>query len=149
MQRLLDDIPGFTALDDPAAIHDDDPVADLRDDREIMGDEEQGGVVALPERVHLFQHLCLYRHVERRCRLVRDDDVGAMRQSHRDTDALAHTTRELVRIGAQSLLRVIDLDLAQQVCRQSAGLFACLAAVGTDRLDDLLANGIERVQCRK
>jgi hypothetical protein len=49
-----------------------DLVGDLRDDREVMGDVEGGGVVVADELAQGDQHLDLRRDVERRRWLVED-----------------------------------------------------------------------------
>ena len=51
----------------------------------------------------------LHRDVERRGRLVGDEQVGLGDQHHGDHDALAHAAGKLVRIGAEDALGVADL----------------------------------------
>ena len=58
--------------------------------------------------VHDRQHLHLHRDVERRGRLVGDQQIGAGDQHHRDHDALAHAAGDLVRIGVVDALRIAD-----------------------------------------
>ena len=47
------------------------------------------------------QDLRLHRHVERRGRLVGDEEVGLVGERHGDHHALALAARELVRVGAE------------------------------------------------
>ena len=54
--------------------------------------------------------LRLNRDVERRRRLVRDEDRGSHRDHHRDHDALPHAATELVRIVAEPLRRRRDAE---------------------------------------
>jgi hypothetical protein len=56
------------------------------------------------------QDLRLGRHVERRRRLVGDEELGAGRDRDRDHHALAHAARELVRVGPEALLGTGDVD---------------------------------------
>ena len=62
-RRLLDDLPG---------VHDDDPVADLGDDAEVVGHEEHGHAEVALERAEQVEDLRLDRDVERGRRLVGD-----------------------------------------------------------------------------
>ena len=64
-------------LDDAAGVHDRDPVGDVGDDAEVVGDEDQphaGAPPAAPEQVH---DLGLHGDVERRGRLVGDEHAGS------------------------------------------------------------------------
>ena len=47
------------------------------------------------------EHVLLHHDVERRGRLVGDDELGPADRRERDRDALAHAARELVRIGVE------------------------------------------------
>src|SRR6266568_5265542 len=81
-QNLL----GRSLLHDRACAHDDDAVAEEADHVEVVGDEE----VAHPERVlevlEEVEHDRLDRDVERRGRLVQNDEIGAERDRPRDAD---------------------------------------------------------------
>ena len=86
-------------LDDAAEIHDGDAVGDVAHHGEIVGDEDVGEpqpLLQLHEQVH---HLRLDRHVERRDRLVADDEARVERERAGDADALALAAGELVRIA--------------------------------------------------
>ena len=72
----LKDLPGVAELDHLAALQHHDPVGDLGDDREVMGDVERRRAVLADELAKRRQALDLRRHVERRGRLVEDEDVG-------------------------------------------------------------------------
>ena len=54
--------------------------------------------------LHFVNDLRLGRDIERRRRLVGDDQVGLVEHRDGDGDALAHAARELMRIGAQALV---------------------------------------------
>ena len=60
------------------------------------------------------QNLLLHGDVERRRRLVRDDDLRLERERGGDQNALAHAAGQLVRIGAEHALRVSDVDFGEQ-----------------------------------
>jgi len=75
-------------LDDAPEIHHRDAVADMLDHREVVRDEKIGQPrsAAGPSAG---DHLGLDRYVERRYRLVADDQPWIERQRARDADALA------------------------------------------------------------
>ena len=86
------------------------------------------------------QDLLLHRHVERRRRLVGDDEPGLEREGGGDQHALAHAPRELVRIGGERARGVADVHFLEQLERPRAGVGAAHAgdeahAVGELRLD--------------
>ncbi len=68
-------------LDDLAGIHDDDAVAEGRDQPQIVGDEDQPHAALGDQLVEDAQHLELHRDVERRGRLVGDQQVRARRSA--------------------------------------------------------------------
>jgi hypothetical protein len=77
-------------LDDLARVHDDDPIGELGDQAEVVRDQDRRGVrLALRLLQHL-EDLRLDRHVERRSRLVGDQQRGLVGNRHRDHRALPH-----------------------------------------------------------
>ena len=76
-------------LDELAEVHHPDPVADVLDDRQVVGDEQVGQVELAPEVEEQVQDLALDRHVEGRHRLVADDEVRVERERPGDADPLA------------------------------------------------------------
>ncbi len=87
-------------LDEAAGVEDADALAHLRDDREVVADEEDARPELLAQRGDEVEHLRLDRRVEAGRRLVEDEERRVLRERHRDDDALLHTARELVRIAA-------------------------------------------------
>ena len=61
-----------------------------------------------------FENLCLHRHVERRRRLVGDQQVRPVGERHGDHHPLALAARQFVRIGAEAFFRFLNADLVQQ-----------------------------------
>ena len=98
----LDLLP-WRHLDDLAEIHDRDTVRHVLDNREIMTDEEQRQA----KFPHLKQidDLRLDGDVERRDRLVADDQVRLRRERPCDADALALSALEFVRPSVQRITR--------------------------------------------
>ena len=104
-------------LDDPARVHDADTVREPGDHRQVVRDPDHRRAGLARELLHLEQDLALDRHVERRGRLVGDDEVGIVEQRDRDRDALAHAAGELVRVRLQPLVGRRDADLHQRGAR--------------------------------
>ena len=102
-------------LDDPARVHHRDPVGDVGDHAEVVGDQDQAHVhlaLQLGEQLH---DLRLDGDVERGGGLVGDQHLGVERQRHRDHDALAHAAGELVRVVVDPLAGGRDLHQVQQL----------------------------------
>ena len=66
------------------------------------------------------QDLRLHGDVERRRRLVGDEEVRLVRERHGDHHALALPAGELVRIGVEPALRVADADEREKLQRARA-----------------------------
>ena len=86
-------------LDDASQIHDRDPVADVADHAEVMADEHVGQAELALHRPEQVQDLRLHRDVERRGRLVREDQRGPQDDRARDRRPLALAARQLVRVA--------------------------------------------------
>ena len=113
---------GRHTLDHLTAVHNGHIVGHLVDDAEIVRDKQDACAVLVLEVVHQPQDLRLNGDIERRCRLVGDQQLGPAGQRHGDHDTLPHTAGKLMRILLGHDLRVGDLDLAQQVDGFDGGL---------------------------
>ena len=102
--RLLGD------LDDLAEIHDGDAVADVLDDREVVGDEQVGQAELALQVAQQVDHLRLHRDVEGGDRLVADDQARVQRQRAGDADPLALAAGEFVRVAVERVLPQADLE---------------------------------------
>ena len=86
-------------LDDLADVHHGDAGRDVPHDREVVRDEEIGQSELLLQILEQVDDLRLNRDVERRDRLVADDEFRIDRQRARDADALPLAAGELVRVA--------------------------------------------------
>ena len=68
---------GRPGLDDPPEVHDGDPVADVADDGQVVGDEQEPEVELGAQPLEQPDDLGLDADVERRDRLVEHEQVGA------------------------------------------------------------------------
>ncbi len=152
MPGALEDRHHVALLDRAPGVHDDDAVADLRDHAEIVRDEDDRGPVRLPESLQELDDLSLERHVERRGRLVGDEQRGLEHERGRDHDPLPHPAGELVRVVAQAILDVGDADLLEQLHRPPPQRFAARPSSTLVRfldVDHLRPDGERRVQARQ
>jgi hypothetical protein len=90
MLGIVVDVIPVPVLDDPSRVHHGDAVRVLGDDAEIVSHEGHRGVELALEAVDQIQHLRLHRDVERRGRLVGDEQRGAQGERHRDHGPLPH-----------------------------------------------------------
>ena len=79
-----------------AEVHHCDTLADVPHHRDVMRDEEVGEAQRRLEIAQQIQHLGLDGDVERRDRLVGDDEARVERQGAGDAEALALPAGELV-----------------------------------------------------
>ena len=96
--------------------------ASLGDDAHVVRDQEDRRAVVALQPLHQLEDLRLDRHVERRRRLVGDQERRVARERHRDHHALAHPAGELVRVVVDAPLRIRDADLREQLDRSRARL---------------------------
>ena len=108
MLRIADDRLRRALLDDPAEVHDRDPVGEACGGREIVRDH-QDPEAALAEAVEQVQDPRAHRDVEHRDGLVRHEQVGAKDDARRDRDPLSLAARELVRVALEKELRRVEL----------------------------------------
>ncbi len=135
MQRLLEEVLRACHLDEAARIHHRDALAGLRHNPHVVGDEDDRQAKLAAKLGQELEDLVLHRHVERRRRLVRQDDLRRAGKCRRDDDALAHAAAEGMRIIVHAPLGRGNPDEAHQVDRAGARL-------GTRTNDAMLEHGL-------
>ena len=106
---------GRRGLDDPAGVHDQDPVGPAGDHAHVVGDQQQPHVQPGLQLVQQPQDLGLDGHVERGGRLVGDQQLRLAGQRHRDHHALAQAAGQLVRVRVEPLGRARNADQAEDL----------------------------------
>ena len=114
VRRALEERVGRPLLDDPPAVHDGDAVCDLGDHAHVVRDPEERDAVLRLQLAREREDLGLHGDVQRRRRLVGDQEARAERERHGDHHALPHAARELVGVHARDGLRALDPDLREQ-----------------------------------
>ena len=146
MARPLHHVAHRADLDDAAGIHDRHAVGGLGDHAHVVRDQHDGRAALTAQPLEQLDDLRLDRHVERRGRLVGDQQLGLGAQGQRQHHALAHAARELVRVAVDARPRALDADLLQQRDGPLARLGLRDRLVRADRLDDLVADPVKRVE---
>ena len=97
----------------PTGIHHGDPIGRFRDHAHIMRDQHDPGAVLAAQAAEQRSNLRLDGNIQRRRRLIRDDQARFRRQRQCDDHALAHAARELVRILIDPGFRRWDTDFIE------------------------------------
>jgi hypothetical protein len=145
----LQDLAARARLDDIALVHDDQLLGALGGETQVVRDEHHGRAELLGHRGEMVEHHALHGHVERRGRLVGDQQLRVGRKADADERALLHTARELVGVLLHALLGVLQAGLLEHLDGALLDLFAPLGEpVGADRLLDLEPDRPDGVEVR-
>ena len=93
MRRRADHRGHRAALDDLARVHHRDPIGEMLDQAEIVGDEQDGERELALQLAQQAEDLRLNGHVERGGRLVGDQQRRLRHQRHRDHHPLSQPAR--------------------------------------------------------
>ncbi|MHC3926357.1 hypothetical protein ACMZ4W_01459 [Brevundimonas naejangsanensis] len=135
-------------LDQFAVLHHRQPVGGFGHDGEVVGDEDQTHAVLAHQPLQQVQHLSLRRHVQRRRRLVRDQQFGRQGDGDGDGDALPLAARQFVRIAGQWEALGGQANPIQHGSSDGEGLLARGLLVQAHGLGNLIADGHDGVQGR-
>ena len=109
MQRALVDVVFRSQFYRAAEVHHHHVIGHVLHHREVVRDEHVGGVELLLQIHEQVEHLGLNRHVQRRSRFVRDQHFRLQHHCPRQSDTLALTAGEHVRIALVMLRAQADL----------------------------------------
>jgi hypothetical protein len=114
---------------------------------QVVGDEQHRGAELGRQLLEVVQDPPLHGHVERRGRLVRDQQLRPGGEADRDQRTLPHAAGELVRVLLGAASRIRQPGLGQQLGHPLVGLLAGAGEpVGLQRLTDLVADAPHRVE---
>src|SRR4051794_9440510 len=97
--RVLADLVGVAGLDDLALVHHRDAVGNVANDADVVRDEDVGQAEFVLKVVEQVDDLRLDRYVERRDRLVAEDQLRFEGQSPGDPDPLPLPAGEFMRVA--------------------------------------------------
>jgi hypothetical protein len=146
MRGPAENLPHGSGFDDASGVHDGDAIRRLGDHPEIVRDEQHGQLECGLHLTQQIEDLGLNRHVERRRRLVGDDQRRLARQRHRDQHTLSHAPGQLMGIVVDARFRIGDADHTQQLDGLRLRLAARRAPVHQQRLRDLVADAEHRIE---
>ena len=144
--RIVENLRRRAFLDHQPLLHDENPVGDAPHDAEVMGDEQKPHAHLVFQILQQVEDLGLNGHVERRRRLVRDQDVGLVGQCHGDHHPLPLPPRKLVRIGIHAAFGVVDADLLEQFQHPRPRRLTLQPLMQRQRFRQLLLDRVERVE---
>ena len=113
-----------------------------------MRDQQQCQPQFLLQLLQQPQDLRLHRHIERRCRLVGDQQLRIAHQRHGDHHPLAQAAGELMGILPEAHPRSGNAHARQQLGRPVHGLPPCRPTMAFEHLGHLRSDRIGRVQAR-
>jgi hypothetical protein len=141
-----EDLLDRPALDDDSLAHHGDVVGQVRHDTHVMRDEQDGAVQSITEAPQEIEDLGLHRYVERRCRLVSNEQLGITRDRLGDHGALPLAAGKLVRIRVICLERIGQFDHLEQLERARLRIVRRHPEVNAQRLHDLGSDRVHRVE---
>ena len=142
MGRFPEDGFDIPAFDQPGVLHDVNTVAHLPDHRQVMSDQQHGGIFFL----HAHQQpedLRLYRHVQGGRGFVCDNEPGFQHQGHGDHHALAHPAGQVMGVERHPLLRVRQAHLVQPFHTEFPGRIGVQAGMEAQHLAELPADPVQ------
>ncbi len=148
MPGRLEEIARRALLGDAPGIHHHHPVGHFGHHAHVVGDENDRRSMVAAQLQHEIEDLRLHRDIQRRCRLVGDQQRRIAGQRHGDDGALAHAAGKFVGIAVHGSRWVGEADLGEKVhgalpCRRFRYL-----VVRHHLFGDLPADGVDRRQRR-
>ena len=131
-------------FDDPAGVHDGDPVARRGENGQIVADEHDAQAEIGDQRREQVENLRLDHDIERGGGFVGDEQAGPAGQGHRDHHPLLLPTGELMRVVAGSTGR--QADLLQELTDPRACGLRSDVLVQQDRFGELGFDALHRVE---
>ena len=133
-------------LDRLARVHHRHFVAGLEDQPEIVGDEERGRAGAGGQILDQRDNAGFHRDVERRRRLVEDQELRIRQKRHRDDDALLLAAAQLMGIGAHDAVGIRQAHRLDHVEGATAGFVARDLVVDQRHFHELPADEHRRIE---
>ena len=149
MLRAFDEGTGRLAFQRVAVVHHDDPVGMLANHPEVMGDQQQAHAQLAAQARQQFEDLCLHADIQRRGRLVGDQQPRLAGNRHGDHHPLALAAGQVLRVLVQVRSGARQLYQGKQFFGALPGLPAGEVGVGEQVFGDLLAQGQHRVEARQ
>src|SRR5262245_65600780 len=108
MLRIVADRRGLADLDDPSTMHHGNAVAHVADHADVMADDDVAELELVTEIEQQVENLRSKRNIERRGRLIGNDQLRLERDRPGDADALALAPAERMRVAPHGFGRKPD-----------------------------------------
>ncbi len=148
MQRVVVQQRRLAHFHDLSGVHHRSAVADRRRELEVVGDEQHGQAELAAQVIEDRHDLGLGGDIQRRSRLVGEQQLRLGEQRRGDRHALQHAAGQFVRVLPQSALTVGDPHLAEHVGGAAVRLCGRHIEVGAQRLGHEIADPPHRVHVR-
>ena len=148
MARRGENIGGRSPLHDPSTVENHHLIGEIGDHPEIMGDHQHSHAQFRLQVLYQLENLCLNGDVERRGRLIGDQQSRPADQRHGDHGALPQAPGQFERIDIKSLFGIREADAAEHRHHQLPRLLGADIAMQAQGLTNLVADGVERRQRR-
>jgi len=136
----------FGLLDDAPLLHDANPMGDAPDQVEVVAYQQQGHAQACLQALEQLEDLQLDGDIERRGRLVGDQQLWLVGQRHGDHHALALPAGKLMGQGLEALAWLRDAYQLEQLERPRGSRAAGKALVQQQDFVDLLFDAVQRIE---
>jgi len=146
MRRGIKDFMLGPEFDHASGIHHGNAVSHLRDDGEIVRDEEHGQSEPGAQVGEQIKNLRLDGDVEGSSGFIGDQQLRTVHDGHGDHDALAHSAGELMRIVACAAFGLGDGYVIHGLDGEFVRFAFCAIAMGQHGLGDLIADSHDGVE---
>ena len=143
--RLAQDIARHPLLDHVALVHDQDPIGDLVDHRQVVGDINRCRPMVADDVFDRLKNLDLGRNVECGGRLVEHQQLRCAGHRHRHHDALLLAAGRLMRIAVGKCRRIGQMKQGKQIDRAFLGVGLVRQAMQQQAFGHLVANRDRRI----
>ena len=142
MRRLGQHSRYRPAFDNLPGIHHQHMRGVLGNHRQIMGDQQQGHARIRDQAGNQIEDLRLRRYIQRRCRLISNQQFRAAGQRHGNHRPLSLAARQLMRVAFRAALCVRQADALHQDDGLLTGRNPSEAAMQAQRLGYLGTNAV-------
>ena len=144
---MIADFEGIADLDEAAALHDGNAIAEVADERHGVGDEEVGEAVCVLEGAEEIDDLGADGDVQCADGLIEDEELGFECEGAGNVDALTLAAGELMRIAGEG--ESIQADLVQQAFEARGKALWRAFAVDSEGFGEDVADAHARVEGRE
>ncbi len=143
---MAEDRSRNSGLHQPPVLHHQDAVRQVGDHAHVVGDQDDGCIDSVLQITHQLEDLGLHRDVQRRRRLVGEQQLRIARQRLRDHGALPLAAGELVRVGVDPSFWLRDLHHAEEFDGALPRRLRRHREMAAQHLGYLKSDGVDRVQ---